>query len=438
MSDSSDSEPILNCPYDDEPEEICNEIIPIKDFSKCLSLNGITITYGIFNNRVYINLTELCKAGGKSYKAWKRLDATEEFLRSLELVVLKSTGDFIIYNDNGNQDRATWGIPQIAINIAYWLSPEFQVQVTKWIYELGLMGKVELGNERSLSELDSTLLDQAQNKILELEGKLKTAHHNNKLIMYNHNDMEQRLENSEGHEKCLKYDYEMLNRRFANLECDYLNMQHHYNVLRMEAKQDLYEPIRDKNKNRSYMMYVLMQRYFDPVYVKAIKLSEIIKKFPNTPGFENWYKLNTLCNFKKKHIKEEKSPKKKIAHKKAKGRRKIELSDSDESDLEDAYAYTDGDDESDLSDNDLTPSTGDNFTIYKKRTDSTKKRFYTISMKHHKGTKYSAILYTESKYFKPLIEYFKQNDIYSTPDPNVFCTSISTIDACLRKLYIKI
>ena len=44
-----------------------------------------------------------------------------------------------------NENRATWGHPQVAINIAQWISPEFDVQVSKWIFELMLTGKVEIG-----------------------------------------------------------------------------------------------------------------------------------------------------------------------------------------------------------------------------------------------------------------------------------------------------
>jgi hypothetical protein len=131
MSESSNSAPIVQ---QDEPEEISNEIIPIKDLSKCLSLNGTTITYGIFNNQVYINLTELCKAGGKKYNHWRSLKATQAFLQALELKL--NQHNLIIYHDNGNQNRATWGHQHIAIDIAFWISPLFKVHVIDWIYTL--------------------------------------------------------------------------------------------------------------------------------------------------------------------------------------------------------------------------------------------------------------------------------------------------------------
>ena len=43
--------------------------------------------------------------------------------------------------------------PQVAINIAQWISPDFDVKVSAWIYELVLTGKVELGKEKSNDEL---------------------------------------------------------------------------------------------------------------------------------------------------------------------------------------------------------------------------------------------------------------------------------------------
>jgi len=36
-----------------------------------------------------------------------------------------------------------------------WISQEFDVRVSKWIYELALTGKVELKNEKTNAELDN-------------------------------------------------------------------------------------------------------------------------------------------------------------------------------------------------------------------------------------------------------------------------------------------
>lgn len=109
----------------------------------------------------YVNLTELCRAGGKHFKHWNELNKSKEFLdvlfKDLEnSEVVKTTSELIKVGTGSKHDNShTWGHPQIAINVAQWISAEFNVKVSKWIFELMLTGKVELGNEKSNEELES-------------------------------------------------------------------------------------------------------------------------------------------------------------------------------------------------------------------------------------------------------------------------------------------
>jgi hypothetical protein len=57
------------------------------------------------------------------------------------------------------------GHPQVAINIAQWISPEFDVMVSKWIFELFLTGSLDLNKEKTSKELD----DIFENKRLSLD-----------------------------------------------------------------------------------------------------------------------------------------------------------------------------------------------------------------------------------------------------------------------------
>jgi hypothetical protein len=125
---------------------------------KQLSLNSCIIV--VREEDGYINVSELCKAGGKEFKAWMRLDKTTAFLRVLSNEVKKSTDlersvtkttDLLISSitTGPNETRGTWAHPQVAINIAQWISPEFDVQVSKWVYELTFTGSVTLGKEKS-------------------------------------------------------------------------------------------------------------------------------------------------------------------------------------------------------------------------------------------------------------------------------------------------
>ena len=97
----------------------------------------------------YINVTNLCKAGGKKFAAWKRLNKTKEFLKVLSASVLISTDALMKYESSSNEQRATWVHPLVAINIAQWISPRFDVKVSGWVYEVMITGKVDISNTKS-------------------------------------------------------------------------------------------------------------------------------------------------------------------------------------------------------------------------------------------------------------------------------------------------
>ena len=111
----------------------------------------------------YINVTNLCKAGKKQFKAWNRLDKTKAFLQVLSESVLISTDSLIKYNSAYGSERATWVHPQVAINIAQWISPQFDVKVSAWVYEIMMTGKIDITNTKSYRQL------QEENKTKDLK-----------------------------------------------------------------------------------------------------------------------------------------------------------------------------------------------------------------------------------------------------------------------------
>lgn len=482
------SKPASITVLDDESKSELSEdnLKIVDDLSKCLNINNSIIRYGLYENNVYINLTDLCKANKKLYGHWRELSTTTPFLQSLKEAT-HNDNLIIIVRTGKNENRASWGHPQVAIDIAYWISPEFRVMVTKWVYELGLLGKVDLTNQLSTQELDSIAVDTLQKQIEEEKEKRIQAEKNTCRIMKRFEKLNnssigacvRELEASEGQEQCLRYENRQLRERIAQLENDNHNMQAELNVFRAEARNDLYEPARDKSRNRSYMAYCLMEKFMSPIYVKMVTAREIIKKYPpnDNKEFVEWYKDYTppelshkakraLIKKRKEQLKRHKEEnygmtssdedtdtehedstdqrrkrqekKTKIAPKKTKKSKKKALSCSDESEEDPIFDEIDASDLEEASDNDLDVKFGDNYQIYKRRTDSTKKRFYHITMNHTKKQKYAAILYGDQRTFKYLIDYYKTHSSYRTPDPTVFYTSISSIDACLRKLFIKI
>jgi hypothetical protein len=109
----------------------------------------------------FINVTDLCKAGDKSFKAWKRLQKTTAFLKVLSGKVLIHTSKLISTEQTSNTNKTTWVHPQVAINIAQWISPKFDVMVSAWVYEVMMSGKVDISNTKTYRQLQSENKDQS-------------------------------------------------------------------------------------------------------------------------------------------------------------------------------------------------------------------------------------------------------------------------------------
>ncbi|HEX8583844.1 MAG TPA: KilA-N domain-containing protein [Allosphingosinicella sp.] len=87
-------------------------------------------------NDGYINATAMCKAAGKEWANYNQNASTREFLAALE----RSLGiprDLIVRSilAGPNEHRGTWVHPQVAMNLAQWLSPEFAVLVSEWVFD---------------------------------------------------------------------------------------------------------------------------------------------------------------------------------------------------------------------------------------------------------------------------------------------------------------
>jgi hypothetical protein len=126
----------------------------------------------------YINVTNLCKAGGKLFKNWKKTQKTKDFLQVLSSVVPNGTTELIILGTGSknikNSIQGTWVHPQVAINIAQWISPQFDVKVSGWVYEIMMTGKVDITNTTSYKQLQKENKDQ-QIKIHRLTKKYVKA-----------------------------------------------------------------------------------------------------------------------------------------------------------------------------------------------------------------------------------------------------------------------
>jgi hypothetical protein len=84
----------------------------------------------------YINATAMCQAAQRPWSRYWELPAAKAFAQelSLDLGIPIST---LIQSMKGGDIRyqGTWVHPQVAINLAQWLSARFAVQVSQWVYD---------------------------------------------------------------------------------------------------------------------------------------------------------------------------------------------------------------------------------------------------------------------------------------------------------------
>lgn len=167
---------------DGENLQLSNNILQVfkLDNEKSLELKGVRIIAREEDG--YINLNQLCKAGGKEFRKWKENKKSKAFIQAFYSSgrILPSSGknlpvEIIKYNAGGNGERHHWGHPMIAINVAQWISPLFDVQVSKWVFELLITGKVVIGHELSNTELELEYKNKIQN-VMEDYEKLKQLH----------------------------------------------------------------------------------------------------------------------------------------------------------------------------------------------------------------------------------------------------------------------
>jgi KilA-N domain len=95
----------------------------------------------IDRNRGLFSLTDICKATGKNVADFLRLQGTTDYIHALSCAMGIPIEKLLIV---GKSSRGTWGHPQLAIKCAAWVSAEFEVLITSWVWELLTTGKVEL------------------------------------------------------------------------------------------------------------------------------------------------------------------------------------------------------------------------------------------------------------------------------------------------------
>jgi hypothetical protein len=99
--------------------------IGISQSSEDSTIGGKVIPKG------YVNATQMCKAGNKRFPNWTRLDRSKAYIGALSLATQIRASSLLVEltgtPDGDASLQGTWVHPKVAISIAAWISPEFEV-----------------------------------------------------------------------------------------------------------------------------------------------------------------------------------------------------------------------------------------------------------------------------------------------------------------------
>ena len=106
----------------------------------------------------YVNATAMCKSANKLWANYRQTNRTKEFLEELSSSVGLTILEIVQCRVGGNHS-GTWVHPNVAIDLASWCSPKFQVAVTNLVTRY-LSGQITTEESKEVSKVanDTTFL----------------------------------------------------------------------------------------------------------------------------------------------------------------------------------------------------------------------------------------------------------------------------------------
>jgi phage antirepressor YoqD-like protein len=106
---------------------------------KIFNYEGSGVTFKHANGYLMVNATEMCKPFGKLTKDFLINDRTKAFIDELTVRGNLPTGEMIDIKQGGTE-QGTWLHEKIALKLAAWLSPKFELWIYDRIHELLTIG----------------------------------------------------------------------------------------------------------------------------------------------------------------------------------------------------------------------------------------------------------------------------------------------------------
>jgi hypothetical protein len=136
----------------------------------------------------YINATQMCQAGNKKWHEYWRLPSTQEYLTALA----KDLGSDVILNKpkrenpssalvltfrGGHSQQGTWVHPEVAVDLAAWISVEFRILVNRWVREWMTTGKNPVQPQPApISDDLKAALNQLERSIVSIRSQARAVH----------------------------------------------------------------------------------------------------------------------------------------------------------------------------------------------------------------------------------------------------------------------
>ena len=83
----------------------------------------------------YINATQLCKVASRAWHQYRMDESTGHFLRALSAKMQIDEQQLVQQAPKGVSEVDVWVHPKVAVHLAQWLSGDFAVQVSEWVYD---------------------------------------------------------------------------------------------------------------------------------------------------------------------------------------------------------------------------------------------------------------------------------------------------------------
>ena len=147
------------------------DFVPAQMVEFVLELNGSKFNIPVRRDG-YVNVTKICQAAGKRLGKYFKSDHAKEYMKFLQKAlddehsanfklgkVIAPYGAITLLSScKGNSStiiQGTFAHPDLAMAIAMWAHPPFLKEVSHWIRELLITGRVELGKEMTPEQLDA-------------------------------------------------------------------------------------------------------------------------------------------------------------------------------------------------------------------------------------------------------------------------------------------